>query len=83
MKSRVKRTVPRDFRLKIFLHESVFPKPLSVPIGPFQICLQIPEDICISRCTTVVVDISVKWTKSSIMKVLNSFFGYRWVVELT
>ncbi len=33
----LKGTVPRDFRLLFFFHESVSPKPLSIPIGPFRI----------------------------------------------
>ncbi len=43
----LKGTVPRDFRLLVFFHESVSPKPLSIPLGPFwifwhrwQICKQ-------------------------------------------
>jgi hypothetical protein len=42
-----------DFRL---FNESVSPKPLSIPIGPFQIFVKVRGDICSSRCTTGVVD---------------------------
>jgi hypothetical protein len=39
-----------DFR---FFHESVSPKPLRLPLGPFNIFLsKISRDICSSRCTT-------------------------------
>ncbi len=59
-----------DFR---FFHESLSPKPLSIPLGPFQIFLKILGDIHSSRCTTGVVDIGGKWKKSSIRKVLLFF----------
>ncbi len=48
-----------DFR---FFQESVFPKPLSIPLGPFRICLKIQENICNSRCTTI--DTGGKFTTS-------------------
>jgi hypothetical protein len=35
-----------------FFHESVSPKPVSVPLGPFRIFLKIRGDIRKSRCTT-------------------------------
>jgi hypothetical protein len=41
-----------DFK---FFHESVSPKPLSIPIGPFEIFLKICGNIRSSRCTTSVV----------------------------
>ncbi len=47
-----------------FFHESVSPKPLSTPLGPFRIFLKIPGDICNSRFTTGVVDTGGKWKKS-------------------
>jgi hypothetical protein len=56
-----------DFR---FFHESVSFKPLSIPLGPFQIFSKIRGDICSSSCTTGVVDTNGKWKKSSIRKVL-------------
>jgi hypothetical protein len=57
-----KGTLPRDFRL--FCHESVSPKPLSIPIGPFRIFSKIRGDIHSSRCTTGVADTGGKWQKS-------------------
>jgi hypothetical protein len=44
-----------------FFHESVSPKPLSIPLGPFQIFSKILTDIRSSRCTTGVVDTGGKW----------------------
>ena len=35
-----------------FFHESVSPKPLSIPLGPFQIFSKIRGDISSSRLTT-------------------------------
>jgi hypothetical protein len=49
-----------------FFHESVSPKPLSIPLGPFRIFSKIFGDIHSSRWTTGLV----KWKKSSIIKVL-------------
>jgi hypothetical protein len=66
-----------------FFHKSVSPKPLSIPLGPFQIFSKILSDIGSSRCTTSVVDTGGKWKKSSIIKVLIILFGHRWEVELT
>jgi hypothetical protein len=55
-------------------HELVSPKPINIPLGPFQIFPKIRGDIHSSRCTTGVVDnTSGKWKKSSIRKVLNIF----------
>ncbi len=48
--------VPRDLRIKVFFHESVSPKPLSISLGPFRIFSKIRGDIRSSRCTTGVVD---------------------------
>jgi len=65
-------------------HESVSHKPLSIPVGPFQIFPKIRGDIHSSRCNTSVVDnTSGKWKKSSIRKVLNIFCGHHWDVEFT
>ncbi len=50
--------VPQDFRLQVF-YESVSPKPLSVPLGPFRIFSKISGDICSSRCTTGINNTSV------------------------
>jgi hypothetical protein len=30
-------TVPRNFQLQVFFHETVSPKPLSISVGPFRI----------------------------------------------
>jgi hypothetical protein len=49
-------TVPRDFRLQVFFHELVSPKPLSPPLGPFQIFPKIGGDIHSTWCTTGVTD---------------------------
>ncbi len=73
----------RDFRLQIFFNESVSPKPLSIPLGPFRIFLRKFGDIRSSRCTTGVVDTGGKWKKSLIIKVLIILFGNLWEVELT
>jgi hypothetical protein len=64
------------FDFCFFFHESVSPKPLSIPLGPFQIVLIICGDIHSSRCTTGVVDTGGKWKKSSITKVLIILFGH-------
>ncbi len=40
----LKGTVSRDFLLLVFFHESVSPKPLSIPLGPFRIFSKIRED---------------------------------------
>jgi hypothetical protein len=71
------------FRLLVFFHESVSPKPLSILLGPFQIFSKIHEDISSSMCTTGVVDTGGKWKKSSIRKFLIILFGHLWVEELT
>ncbi len=54
---RLKGTVRRNFLLQVFFHESVSPKPLIIPLGPFQFFAKIRGDIRSSRCTTgVIVD---------------------------
>jgi hypothetical protein len=63
-----------------FFHESVSTKPLSIPLGPFQIFSKLFGDIHSSMCTIFVVDTSGKWKKSSIRKVLNILFGHLWLV---
>ena len=65
-----------------FLHGSVSPKPLIIPLGPFQIFSKFGRDIPSSRCTTGVFDTGGKWKKSSIRKVFIIYFGHLWVVEL-
>jgi hypothetical protein len=53
-----------------FFHESVSPKPLSIPLGSFRIFSKIRGDIRSSRFATGVVDTGGKCKKSSIIKVL-------------
>jgi hypothetical protein len=66
-----------------FFRESVSPKPLSTPLGPFGNFSKIRGDIRSSRCTTGVIDTGGNWKKSSIMKVLIILFGhFREVVNL-
>ena len=72
----------RDFLLLAFFHESVSPKPLSIPLGPFRTFSKIRGDIRSSSCTTGVVDTGGKWKKSSVIKVLFILFGHLWEVEL-
>ncbi len=55
--------MPLGFRLRFF-HESVSPKPLSIPLGPFQIFSTICGDIRSSRCTTGVIDTGGKFAAS-------------------
>jgi hypothetical protein len=69
----LKGTVSRDFRPGFF-HESVSPKPLSIPLGPFRIFSKI------AKIFAAQVGI---WKKSSIIKVLIILFGHLWEVELT
>ncbi len=78
-----KGTVSRDFLTSGCFHKSVSPKPLSIPLGPFEIFSKILRDIHSSRCTTGVVDTGGKWKKSSIIKALIILFGHLWEVELT
>ncbi len=66
-----------------FFHESVFPKPLSIPLGPFRTFSKLHGDIRSSRFTTGVVDTSGKWTKFSIIKVWIILFGHLWELVLT
>jgi hypothetical protein len=61
-----------------FFRESVSPKPLSIPLGSFEIFSKVRGDIHSSRCTTGVVDIGGKWKKSSIRNVLHILFGHLW-----
>jgi hypothetical protein len=71
-----------------FFDESVFPKALSIPLGPFPFFKKFMEiftaqGICNSRRTTGVVYTGDKWKKSSIIKVLIILLGHLWKVELT
>ncbi len=72
---------PRYFRLQVYFHLLVSPKPLS--IWPFWIFSEIRGGTCSSRRTTGVIDTSGKWKKSSTRKVLTMFFWHLWVAELT
>ncbi len=67
----LKGTVSQDCRLLVFLWIS-FPQDPEYTIRAFF------SKIHSSRCTT-----SVKWKKSSIIKVLIILFGHLWEVELT
>ncbi len=69
--------------LLVFFLESVSPKPLIIPSGPFRIFSKIRGDIRSSRFATGVNDTGGKWKKSSIRKILIVLFGYLWVVEET
>ncbi len=59
----IKGTVSRDFRL-LFFHESVSPRPLSIPFGPFRI---------FSKTAEIFAAQGGKWKKSSIIKVLSEY----------
>jgi hypothetical protein len=75
-----KGTVSGDFLLLVFFHESVSPKPLIIPLGPFGIFSKIRGDIRSSSFATGVVDTGGKWKKSSIRNFLDFFwtpFGSR------
>jgi hypothetical protein len=63
-----------------FFHESVSPKPLSIPSEPFR---KFADIFAATRRTTAVKDTGGKWKKSSIREVLNILYGHLWVVELT
>jgi hypothetical protein len=51
-----KGTVSQDFLLQVFFHESSFPKPLRIKLGPFQFFSKISRDIRKSRYTTSIND---------------------------
>jgi hypothetical protein len=53
-----------------FFHESVSPKPLSIPLGSFLIFSKMRGDIRSSSFATGVKDTGGKCKKSSIIKVL-------------
>jgi hypothetical protein len=65
-----------------FFHESVSPKPLIIPLGPFQFFSKIRGDIRSSRFVIGVVDTGGKWKKSSIRKFVLISFGHLLEVEL-
>jgi hypothetical protein len=66
-----------------FFHESVSPKPMSIPLGPFRIFSKIRVDI--SQLKVHHRRRLHRWQikKSSIIKVLFILFGHLWEVELT
>jgi hypothetical protein len=64
------------FNFSGVFNESVSPKPLSIPLGPFRIFPNFAGRS--SRCTTGVVDTNKKWKKSSIIKVL--IFNFHWTL---
>jgi hypothetical protein len=47
-------TVSQDFLLQVFFHESSFPKPLRIKLGPFK--CKIPRDIRKPKYTTSIND---------------------------
>jgi hypothetical protein len=71
------------FFASVFFLESVSPKPLIIPSGPFRIFSKIRGDIRSSRFATGVNYTGGKWKKSSIRKILIILFGHLWVVEET
>ncbi len=75
-------SVTRFFVSGFFL-ESVSPKPLITPLGPFRIFLKIRRDIRSSRFATGVYDTGGKWKQPLSRKFLIILFGHLWVVELT
>ncbi len=72
----------RDFRLQVFFVNQFPPKPLSIPLRPFQICSKTCCDIGSSRCTTGVV---TGGNRKNLQKgqIFIILFWYLWVVELT
>jgi hypothetical protein len=66
-----------------FFLESVSPKPLIIPSGPFRNFSKIRGDIRSSRFANGVNDTGGNWKKPSSRKILIILFGHLWVVELT
>jgi hypothetical protein len=56
-----------------FFHESVSPKALSIPLGPFQIFSKIAEIFAVQSAPTSVVDTCGKWKKIFNQKYFNYF----------
>jgi hypothetical protein len=56
-----KGTVSPDFFASGFFHESVSPKPLSIPLGPFRFFSKILGDIRSSMLTTAIGDNGCKF----------------------
>jgi hypothetical protein len=65
-----------------FFHGSVFPKPLSIPLGPFQMFKKFSE-IFAAQGSPPVLSTSVANGKSSTIKVLIFLFGHLREEELT
>jgi hypothetical protein len=66
-----------------FLHGSVSPKSLIIPLWPYQTFSKIHGDIRSSRCTNGVVDSGGKWKKNLQQeKIFIISFGHLLVVEL-
>jgi|688.fasta_scaffold2492116_1 hypothetical protein len=61
VQSDLKGQCPDIFNFRFF-HETVSPKPPSIPLGPFRIFSKIHGDIRSSICTTGVVDTGGKLT---------------------
>ncbi len=58
--SKIKGSLTRDFRSQFFFHESVSPRPQSIPLGPFWIFSKIRGDIHEFMFITGVNDTDVK-----------------------
>ncbi len=72
------------FNFSGFFRESVSPKPLSIPSGPFQIFfLKYTKIFAAQGAPLVLLTRMTNGKKSSITKVLITLFGHLWVVELT
>ncbi len=69
-----------DFR---FFHESVSPKPLSIPIGCVKFFWKFTEIFAAQGASPCCRPTSRKWKKSSVRKVFIILFEHLWVVELT
>jgi hypothetical protein len=68
---------------KVFFHESVSPKPLCIPLGPFLICLKFAEIFAAQGAPPVSLTPVENGKKISVIKVLIVLFGHLWEVELT
>jgi hypothetical protein len=66
-----------------FFQESISHKPLSIPLGPFQIFRKFMEIFAAQGTPPVSLKPVAKRKKSSIIKVLIILFGHLWKVELT
>jgi hypothetical protein len=65
-----------------FLHGSVSPKSLIIPLWPYQTFSKIHGDISSSRCTNGVVDTGGKWKNIFNQKIFIISFGHLLVVGL-